>query len=301
MAKKSERPRPRGDAIFVFCNNIIIVLAVFLTLYPLIYVLSASISDPNLVNSGQMWLFPRGVTFEGYSRVFRNSDIWIGYRNTIFYTAAGTLISLVVTVPCAYALAVDRLPGKKFISGLFLFTMFFGGGLIPLYLLVRDMGLLNTVWAVLLPSAGSIWNIIITRTFFRTTIPRELEEAAEIDGCSTLKKFFRIILPLSTPIIAVMALFYGVGRWNSYFQEMIFLSDRNLFPLQVFLRELLVVTQMDTSSMSTSDAVSMAEQARIASIIKYAVMIVATLPVIAVYPFLQRYFVKGVMVGSIKG
>ena len=268
MAKKSERPRPRGDAIFVFCNNIIIVLAVFLTLYPLIYVLSASISDPNLVNSGQMWLFPRGVTFEGYSRVFRNSDIWIGYRNTIFYTAAGTLISLVVTVPCAYALAVDRLPGKKFISGLFLFTMFFGGGLIPLYLLVRDMGLLNTVWAVLLPSAGSIWNIIITRTFFRTTIPRELEEAAEIDGCSTLKKFFRIILPLSTPIIAVMALFYGVGRWNSYFQEMIFLSDRNLFPLQVFLRELLVVTQMDTSSMSTSDAVSMAEQARIASIIK---------------------------------
>ena len=245
------------------------------------------------------WIFT--PVFENFAKVFTMGEFMSSYRNSIIVAVVTTLISLVVTVPCAYALAVDRLPGKKFISGLFLFTMFFGGGLIPLYLLVRDMGLLNTVWAVLLPSAGSIWNIIITRTFFRTTIPRELEEAAEIDGCSILKKFFRIILPLSTPIIAVMALFYGVGRWNSYFQEMIFLSDRNLFPLQVFLRELLVVTQMDTSSMSTSDAVSMAEQARIASIIKYAVMIVATLPVIAVYPFLQRYFVKGVMVGSIKG
>jgi putative aldouronate transport system permease protein len=290
-----------GDTIFMICNNVIIVLAVFLTLYPLIYVLSASISDPYKVNSGQMWLLPKGITFEGYQRVFRNSDIWIGYRNTIFYTIVGTLISLVITIPCAYTLAVNRLPGKNLFLGLFLFTMFFSGGLIPLYLLIQDMGLLDTVWSVLLPSAGSIWNIIITRTFFRTTIPMELEDAAEIDGCNTFAKFFKIILPLSAPIIAVMALFYGVGRWNSYFQEMIFLSERNLFPLQVFLRELLVVTQMDTTNMSTADAISMAEQARISSIIKYAIMIVATVPVIVVYPFLQKYFVKGVMIGSIKG
>lgn len=299
--KCKKEKRNKSDLIFNIVIYIFIALVVVITLYPLIYVVSASISDPNLVNAGKMWLLPKGITFEGYERVFRNNEVWIGYRNTIFYTVAGTLISLMITIPCGYALTIKALPGRKGLSFIFLFTMFFGGGLIPLYLLLKDLHILNTVWSVLLPSAASIWNIIITRTFFETTIPQGLEEAAEIDGCNVFQKFFRIIIPLSAPIIAVMALFYGVARWNSYFNEMIFLNNRNMFPLQVFLREILIITQMNTSNTSMADAVSMAEQVRIAGVVKYAVMIVSTLPIICVYPFVQRFFVKGVMVGSIKG
>lgn len=256
-----------------------------------------------MVNSGKMWLWPMGFTLDGYNRVFANMDIWIGYRNTIFYTVFGTILNLAVTLPCAYALAKKSLPGRKFFNFLFLFTMFFSGGLIPLYMLVKDLRLLDTIWAVLLPTAASIWNIIITRTFLESTIPEGLEEAAEIDGCSTFKKFFKIILPLSAPIIAVMALFYGVGHWNSYFNEMIFLSDRDKFPLQVFLRELIIITQMSTNgqTITATEAQSIAEQQRLAGIIKYSIMVVSTVPIICVYPFLQRFFVKGVMIGSIKG
>ena len=301
--KHSKIHSSRGDGVFRTVNYIFLILAAIVTLYPLIFVLSASVSDPNMVNSGRMWLWPMGITFDGYNRVFANMDIWTGYRNTIFYTVAGTLLNLAVTLPCAYALAKKSLPGRKLFSFLFLFTMFFSGGLIPLYMLVRNLNLLDSVWAVLLPTAASIWNIIITRTFLETTIPDGLEEAAEIDGCSTFKKFFQIILPLSAPIIAVMALFYGVSHWNSYFNEMIFLNDRDKFPLQVFLRELIIITQLNSSSntITTTEAQTMAEQQRLAGIIKYAIMVVSTLPVICVYPFLQRFFVKGVMIGSIKG
>jgi putative aldouronate transport system permease protein len=299
--KHKKEKKDKRDLIFSIVIYIFLALIVIITLYPLIYVVSASISDPTLVSTGKMWLLPKGITFKGYNRVFRNKEIWIGYRNTILYTVAGTIISLMITIPCGYALSIKNLPGRKGLSFIFLFTMFFGGGLIPLYLLVKDLHILNTVWSVLLPSAASIWNIIITRTFFESTIPAGLEEAAEIDGCNVFQKFFKIVVPLSAPIIAVMALFYGVGRWNSYFDEMIFLSNRNMFPLQVFLREILIITQMNTSNMSMSNAVSMAEQVKIAGIVKYAVMIVSTLPIICVYPFIQRFFVKGVMVGSIKG
>lgn len=291
----------KSDGAFQVVNSALVILFLIVTIYPLIYVMSASISDPNKVMIGEMWLYPVGITFEGYKKVFENADIWIGYRNTIFYTVSGTLLSLGITLPCAYALACNTLPGKKIFSMIFLFTMFFSGGLIPLYLLLRDMHLTDTIWAVLLPPAASMWNIVITRTFFQSTIPITLEEAAEIDGCNVFQRFFQIILPLSAPIIAVMALFYGVGRWNSYFNEMIFLNDRALFPLQVFLRELLVVTQMNSTSVSSDMAITMAEQTKLASIIKYAIMVVSTLPIIIVYPFLQKYFVKGVMLGSVKG
>lgn len=291
----------RSDVIFKAINMVFIFVFLAVIIYPLIYVLSASISSPDVVLTGQMWLLPKEITFSGYERVLQNTDIWIGYRNTIFYTVVGTIISLVITVPGAYSLACPTLPGRKIISFVFLFTMFFSGGLIPLYLLTKSLHLTNTIWAVLIVPAASVWNIIITRTFFQSTIPPGIEEAAEIDGCSTFQKFFKIILPLSAPIIAVMALFYGVGRWNSYFMEMIFLDNRNLFPLQVFLRELLVVTQMNSTSTSTADAISMAEQAKLAGIIKYAIMIVSSLPIIIIYPFFQKYFTKGVMVGSIKG
>ena len=300
-AEKVSVSQTRGDKVFGVINAIFIVFITIITLYPLIYVCSASISSPASVTSGRMWLWPTDITFEGYKRILKNSEIWMGYVNTIFYTVVNVAISLAVTLPAAYALTVKALPGRKFLVFVFSVTMFFSGGMIPLYVVCRNLGLVNTLWAVILPSATSMWYIILTRTFFQSTIPHELEEASEIDGCSVFATFLRIVIPLSAPIIAVMALYFGVGRWNSYFGEMIFLRDRTKFPLQLFLREILIVATFNQENASNADAITMAEQLRIASIIKYATMIVATLPVIAAYPFIQRYFVKGVMIGSIKG
>ena len=300
-AEKVSVSQTRGDKVFGVINAIFIAFITLITLYPLIYVCSASISSPASVTSGRMWLWPTDVTLEGYKRILKNTEIWTGYANTILYTVINVVISLAVTLPAAYALTVKALPGRKFIVFVFSVTMFFSGGMIPLYVVCRNLGLVNTLWAVILPSATSMWYIILTRTFFQSTIPHELEEASEIDGCSVFATFLRIVLPLSAPIIAVMALYFGVGRWNSYFGEMIFLRDRGKFPLQLFLREILIVATFNQENASNADAITMAEQLRIASIIKYATMIVATLPVIAAYPFIQRYFVKGVMIGSIKG
>lgn len=300
-AEKVSVSQTRGDKVFGVINAIFIVFITIITLYPLIYVCSASISSPASVTSGRMWLWPTDITLEGYKRILKNSEIWMGYVNTIFYTVVNVVLSLAVTLPAAYALTVKSLPGRKFIVFVFSVTMFFSGGMIPLYVVCRNLGLVNTLWAVILPSATSMWYIILTRTFFQSTIPHELEEASEIDGCSVFATFLRIVIPLSAPIIAVMALYFGVGRWNSYFGEMIFLRDRTKFPLQLFLREILIVATFNQENASNADAITMAEQLRIASIIKYATMIVATLPVIAAYPFIQRYFVKGVMIGSIKG
>lgn len=291
----------RGDKVFGVINAIFIVFITIITLYPLIYVCSASISSPASVTSGRMWLWPTDITLEGYKRILKNTEIWTGYANTILYTVINVVISLAVTLPAAYALTVKALPGRKFLVFVFSVTMFFSGGMIPLYVVCRNLGLVNTLWAVILPSATSMWYIILTRTFFQSTIPHELEEASEIDGCSVFATFLRIVLPLSAPIIAVMALYFGVGRWNSYFGEMIFLRDRTKFPLQLFLREILIIAKFSEQNTNNADAITMAEQIRISSIIKYATMIVATLPVIAAYPFIQRYFVKGVMIGSIKG
>lgn len=300
-AEKVSVSQTRGDKVFGVINAIFIAFITIITLYPLIYVCSASISSPASVTSGRMWLWPTDITLEGYKRILKNSEIWMGYVNTILYTVVNVVISLAVTLPAAYALTVKSLPGRKFIVFVFSVTMFFSGGMIPLYVVCRNLGLVNTLWAVILPSATSMWYIILTRTFFQSTIPHELEEASEIDGCSVFATFLRIVIPLSAPIIAVMALYFGVGRWNSYFGEMIFLRDRGKFPLQLFLREILIIAKFSEQNTNNADAITMAEQIRISSIIKYATMIVATLPVIAAYPFIQRYFVKGVMIGSIKG
>lgn len=294
--------QPKSDKVFDIFNMIIVWFFIIIISYPLLYIVSASISDPTYVNSGEMWLLPKGITFEGFERVFQSSDIWVGYRNTIFYTLLGTFINLAVTLPCAYALSRNDLAGKGVIMALLIFTMFFEGGLIPTYLLVRDLGMTDTIWAMVIPNAAAIWNIIVTMTFFRVTIPKGLEEAAEIDGASQLRTFFQIVLPLSAPIIAVMALFYGVGHWNQYFSALIYLSDRELFPLQLFLREILVQQEMTADLMMQSgNAQALSEHARIADIIKYAVMIVSAAPLLIIYPFLQRFFLKGVMIGSIKG
>ncbi|MEC0207281.1 carbohydrate ABC transporter permease [Paenibacillus lautus] len=292
----------RSDRVFEIINFIFLFFILIIVLYPLVYVISASISDPVYVNQGTMWLYPRGITFEGYQRVFQNPEIWSGYRNTILYTVAGTAINLLFTIPGAYALSRKDLKGRGIMMGLIVFTMFFGGGLIPSFLLVSWLGMLNTVWALLIPNAVAVYNLIICRTFFQTNIPKELQESAEIDGCSNTVLFLKIVLPLSAPIIAVMALYYGVTHWNSYFSAIIYLKDRSLYPLQLMLREILVQNQMnDTMLMTGDDMEAMAKQARIADIIKYAVMIVSSLPIIVIYPFMQRFFMKGVLIGSVKG
>ncbi|MEG1310429.1 MAG: carbohydrate ABC transporter permease [Romboutsia sp.] len=291
------------DRVFQSCVYAFLILALVVVLYPLIYIISASISDPNAVSSGEMLLFPKGITFEGYKTIFENESIWRGYANTIFYTALGTLVNLIVTIPCAYALSRQDFGGKKFFTKFMVVTMFLSGGLIPTYLIVKNLGMVNTIWAMIIPNAASVYNIVVTRTFFQSTIPRELEEAATIDGCSDIKMFIKVILPLSLPIIAVMALFYGVGHWNGFFNALIYLSDRAMYPLQMVLREILVLQDMaaNSTTMSSSMAEFVHSKQQLVQVIQYGVMIVSTLPVIVVYPFLQKYFVKGMMVGSIKG
>ncbi|GAQ17710.1 sugar ABC transporter permease [Oceanobacillus picturae] len=291
------------DKVFKVFIFLFLTTALLIVLYPLIYIISASISNPAAVNSGEMWLLPKDITFEGYQMIFQNDAIWRGYLNTIFYTAFGTLINLAVTIPAAYALSRKDFFGRNFFTGMFVLTMFFSGGLIPTYLVVKSLGLIDTVWAMVLPNAAAVWNIVIARVFFQSSIPKGLEEAAIIDGASNFKLFMKIILPLSAPIIAVMALFYGVGHWNGYFNALIYLSDKDMYPLQLVLREILVLQEMasQNSNMSGSMAEALHSKQQLAAIIKYGVMIVSTLPVIIVYPFLQRFFVKGVMIGSLKG
>lgn len=295
----------KADRVFMIFTYIFVFLSVAIVLYPLIYIISASFSDPLTVNSGSMWLYPKGFTLEGYKTILENNSIWRGYLNTIYYTALGTFINLLCTLPAAYALSRPDFYGHKTFTTFLLITMFVSGGLIPSYLLVKNLNMLNTVWALVLPGAVSVYNLVVTRTFFQTTIPREMEEAAIIDGCNDFKLFMKIILPLSTPIIAVMALFYGVGHWNSFFSALIYLSDKTMYPLQMVLREILVLQDMSSNSIGSNMTSDMAElmfsKQQLAAVIKYGVMIVSTLPIIVAYPFLQKYFVKGMMVGSVKG
>ena len=294
----------RADKIFLIFVYVFLAISLLIVLYPLIYIISASISNPHLVNSGEMWLLPKGITFEGYRTLLGNSSIWRGYLNTIYYTVLGTSINLLVTLPCAYALSREDFYGRRAFTNFILVTMFLSGGLIPSYLLIRSLGMLNTVWALVIPGAVSVYNVVVTRTFFQSTIPRAMEEAAIVDGCSDFRLFMQIVLPLSTPIIAVMALFYGVGHWNSFFSALIYLSDRSMYPLQMILREILILQDMSSNTVNnvTSEMANMLySKQQLAQVIKYGVMIVSSLPVIIVYPFLQKYFVKGMMVGSIKG
>lgn len=295
----------KADKIFVGFVYLFLALALIIVLYPLVYIVSASISEPQFVNSGEMWLLPKGFTFEGYKTIFQNENIWRGYRNTIFYTVLGTTINLAVTLPAAYALSRVDFYGKKLFMNFMLLTMFISGGLIPSYLLIKNLGMIDTIWALVIPNAASVYNIVVTRTFFQSSIPREMEEAAIVDGCSDFKMFIKIILPLSMPIIAVMGLFYGIGHWNSYFNALIYISNKSMYPLQMVLREILVLQDLSSNSTATNVSASTAEmlysKQQLVQVIKYGVMIVSTLPVIVVYPFLQRYFVKGVMIGSLKG
>ncbi|ANY76669.1 carbohydrate ABC transporter permease [Paenibacillus ihbetae] len=289
-----------GDKCFVIVNAVLLTLVLIAVLYPLWFVLIASISDTAAVLTGKVWLWPRDFTLAGYKIVLQNGELLRSYGNTVLYTAIGTAINLVLTVMAAYPMSRRDYRGRNALMAFIVFTMFFSGGMIPTYLLVKDLGMLNTIWALVIPNAVSVWNIIIMRTFFQQSLPYEIQEAAQIDGCSDIKILLRIVLPLSKPILAVMVLFYAVGHWNAFFNALIYLTDRDLYPLQLILREILIQGQM-ASMMESGDTTGMARRIMEAESIKYAVVIIANLPVLLLYPFLQKYFVKGVLVGSLKG
>jgi len=288
-----------GDRIFDIVNMTLLFIITLAVFYPLYYVIISSISDPNAVNSGRVILFPVDITFSGYKTILRDTQIWSGYRNTVLYTFAGTSINITLTMTAAFALSRKKLFGRTFIMMLIVFTMYFSGGLIPRYLVVKQLGLLNSIGAMVLPGAVGAWNLIITRTFLQNTISEELFDAAFIDGCSDFRVFVQIVLPLSSTVIAMIALFYGVGHWNSFFDALIYLRSQDKYPLQIILRRILILAQTLMSSGADADTAN--EQIKAAEQVKFGVIIVATVPMLMIYPFVQKYFVKGVMVGGLKG
>lgn len=288
-----------GDRIFMAFNYLVLTLLLVVILYPLLYVLGASFSSGQAIASGRFWLWPVDATLAGYEAIFKNRMVLVGFYNSLFYTLVGTLINVVMTILAAYPLSRPELPGRRIIAFAFFFTLLFSGGLIPTYLVVRDLDMLSTRWAMILPTALSVWNVFIARTFFENTIPKELREAAELDGCDDFNFLGRIVLPLSGSLLAVLALFYAVGHWNSYFNALVYLYDQSLWPLQLVLRDILVQNQVDPGMLV--DAREMAAKAQLREILKYSLIVVATVPLLIVYPFVQKHFVKGVMLGSVKG
>lgn len=289
----------RNDKIFfIICYTIIILLTI-LVLYPIIYIISASFSDAAALARGEVWLWPVDFSLDGYRAVFNYDKVWIGYRNTIFYVVVGTVINVAMTLICAYPLSRKGLPGRSFFAYLFSFTMLFGGGMIPNYLLVKSLGMVDTVWAMLIPGAMSVYNMIVCRTFIQSNIPDELLESSKIDGCNDFMFFFKMVLPLSKAIIAVLTLWYAVGHWNAYFGAFLYLYDENLYPLQIFLRDILISS--DFSADLLMDAEELASMQSLKLLLKYSLIVVSTAPLFTIYPFLQKYFVKGVMIGSVKG
>ena len=271
-------------------------ISILLILYPLYFILIASISDQNLVANGRVFLIPKGIQFGGFKRVFENDLLLSGYRNTILYTALGTVVNMVLTIPAAYALSRKDFLPRRVLMFLFVFTMYFSGGLVPTYLLMKDLRLLNTIWVMIIPFAVNVTNLIIARSFFESSIPDELLEAAVMDGCSNTKFFLHIVLPLSKAILAVITLYYAVQHWNEYFNALSCLKDTALYPLQLVIRDILVMNQKASASASAaSSAVQIAEQ------VKYAVILISTVPVMIFFPFVQKYFMKGVMIGAVKG
>lgn len=287
-----------GDRLFDAVLYAAAFAVLLIVLVPLVFVVSASFSDPDLVLRGKVLLWPKGFTTTAYRMVFQNADIWMGYRNTVFYTLAGTAINLIMTVLAAYPLSRREMKGRRFFTLLILATMYFNGGLIPTYLWIKKLGLENTVWAMLIPVAISTYNLIVCKSFFENSIPQEIYESALLDGCASARVLFSIVLPLSKAIIAVLVLYYGVEHWNSYFNALVYLRRRELQPLQIILREILLLGE--TEQMGSND-VGMGDKIKIAEAIKYSVIVISSVPMLILYPFVQNYFVQGVMVGAIKG
>ena len=298
MKKRRVKKIKAGDRAFDIINTLLLVFVFLVIFYPLYYVLIASFSDPDLVLTGKIFLLPKGFQLESYQKVFENSEVMNGYLNTILYAVVGTCINLAVTLSAGYALSRTDLRGKKALTLFFVFTMFFSGGTVPTYMLVRNLKLLNTFWAMVLPNAMSVWNLILCRNFFEGNIPKELLEVSQIDGCRNYYFFLKIVLPLSKALSAVMVLFYAVGHWNSYMQPLMYLSDRDKYPLQLVLKNILISSQPDASLAGMTDRAEMYKQTEM---LKYALVVVSSVPMIVLYPFVQKYFVQGVMVGSVKG
>jgi len=290
-----------ADKVYYSIVYSVIIFLTILVLYPLIFVVSSSFSSGQAVTSGRVVLWPVEFSIESYKRVYEYKVIWTGYRNTIFYTLVGTLWNVSMTACAAFALSRPKLPGRSWLMFLFAFTMLFNGGLIPNFLLIRDLGLYNSPWVLIIPGAISVYNMIITRTFFQNSIPGELNEAAVVDGCSDFRYFFAILLPLSKAVLSVITLYYAVGHWNSYFSAMIYLNTRNYWPLQLFLREILINNQFSAEMLTTMTDEEIRKLQGMSDLLKYAFIVVATVPILLVYPFIQKYFAKGVMIGSIKG
>lgn len=288
----------RSDVVFNIVLYTVCALLLLIVLYPLWFIVIASLSDPSAVASGHVWVLPVGFTLDGYAELLKQTNVWVGYRNTIAYTLVGTLIALGVNIPAAYALSRKDLVGRKVLMGLYAFTMFFSGGLIPTFLTVQQFHLYNTFWVMVLPFSVSAYNIIVARTFFQNSLPGELWDAAQVDGCGNLRFFFTMALPLSKAVISVIALWTAVGQWNSYFNALIYIRDSNLHPLQLIMRNILITNQ-SFAALGTGEAAIIAM--RKANLVRYSMIIVSTVPIMCVYPFIQKYFDQGVMIGSVKG
>lgn len=304
MGKKvSTLKQSRGDVLSTAIMYFLLSIVLVVTVYPLYFVLIASVSDPIYVNSGSFMLFPKGFTTLGYTRVFSDTRIWVGYANTIIYVLCGTSIGVISSLMAGYSLSRKDLPYRNIIMGLMVFTMYFSGGLIPLFYVVKSLNLTDTRTILIILGSISVYNIIIIRSFFTSTLPDELREAAFIDGCGNARFFFSIVMPLSKAIVAVISLYLAVTYWNSYFNALIFITgDKTKYPLQLYLREILLTAQTASAAPSTgSDSDSAIKLEKMVEVIKYGVIVVSTLPIICVYPFLQKYFVQGVMIGAIKG
>lgn len=296
----------KSGTVFNIVNQTILVLLAIILLYPLYFTVMASFSEPREVAFGNVLLWFKGFTLSSYQEVFKNKDIWIGYRNGFVYTGLGTMLNLVLTIPAAYALSKKNLWKRNWITTYFVITMYFSGGLLPTYLQVKNLELLNKPYTLIILGGLSVYNMVVTRTYFQSSIPESLYEAAEIDGCSQFGQFFKIGLPLAKPIIAVITLYYAVGRWNEFFNSLVYISNSKYFSLQMVLRNILLesqmaLTQIDASSMDSEQLSYLMQRAYQAEAMKYSVIFIASLPMLIAYPFVQKYFVKGVMVGSVKG
>jgi putative aldouronate transport system permease protein len=287
----------RVDFVFLIAVYVLLGVALIIVVAPLLHILSSSFSSPEAVSSGQVFLWPVDLSLQGYQAVLSNPEILTGYGNSLFYTLAGTVISTILTIAIAYPLSRKNFMGRNVIMVLILFTMLFSGGLIPTYLVVQELGMINTRWSLLIPNAIAVWQVIIARTYFRSAIPDELTEAAELDGCGDLRFLWSVVLPLSKPMIAVVALMYAIAQWNAYFDALIYLKDSALYPLQLVLRNILI---LNTQSTIADPALQM-ERQRLADLLKYSLIVVASIPVLLIYPFVARHFTKGVLVGAIKG
>ena len=302
MVKEKRWRGSYSDKIFDFVNVFIMILLLCIFVFPLYFVLIASISDPSEVWRGNVLLWPKGLTFEGYAEIFKYSKIWKGYGNTILYTALGTTFRMAMTVLCAYPLSRKDWFPRNFFMKMCLVTMYFSGGLIPTYLVVRKLGLIDTMWAMLIPSAITFYNALIVRSYFMNSIPDSLQEAAELDGANVAQYLVRVVLPLSKPVLAVVGLYYAVSQWNDYYTALIYIYDRKLVPLQTVLREILMAVTADTSNIITAEEMeALAEKMRLAQSLKYTSIVVSVIPMLCLYPFVQKYFIKGVMVGAVKG